>query len=201
MRYCVSHDPKAMYSASERKYTAAGGDVQVPWGGIYDWRKSEQRDWYTSFQFLSRSFFRSSPVVMILRWRLKEYSQKNKRQRWDICEEFSVWHFVTKSTGLKSANPRMSTHFSESRDPSCVSSAMCPECPRKEWRTKSFKLQSTPTGKRSKVRPTTRWNDYITDHVWSRLNVESAERSEITLDREAFRVLTRLLPSRLSPKE
>jgi len=27
------------YSASERKYTAAGGDIQVPW------RKSEQRDW------------------------------------------------------------------------------------------------------------------------------------------------------------
>ena len=168
----------------------------APW-----WRNgSFQRP--QSFQFLNRSLLRSSPVVMNLRWRLKEYyCQKNKRQRWDICEEFSVWHFVTKSTGLKSANPRMSTHFSESRDPSCVSSAMCPECPRKEWRTKSFKLQSTPTGKRSKVRPTTRWNDYITDHVWSRLNVESAERSEITLDREAFRVLTRLLPSRLSPKE
>jgi len=26
--------PKAVYSASERKYTAAGGDVQVPSGGI-----------------------------------------------------------------------------------------------------------------------------------------------------------------------
>jgi len=28
--------PKALYSASERKYTAAGGDVQVPWGGIHE---------------------------------------------------------------------------------------------------------------------------------------------------------------------
>jgi len=28
--------PVAMYSASERKYTAAGGDVQVPWGGIHE---------------------------------------------------------------------------------------------------------------------------------------------------------------------
>jgi len=42
-----------------------------------------------------------------------------------------VWHFVTKSAGLKSVNPGMSSHFSESRDPSYVSLAMCPECPRK----------------------------------------------------------------------
>jgi len=38
---------KAVYSARERKYTAAGGDVQVTWGGIYEWPKSDQRDWYT----------------------------------------------------------------------------------------------------------------------------------------------------------
>ena len=31
LRCCVSQDTKAVYSASERKYTAAGGDVQVPW--------------------------------------------------------------------------------------------------------------------------------------------------------------------------
>ena len=36
--------PKAVYSASEWKYATAGGDVQIPWGGIYDKRKSEQRD-------------------------------------------------------------------------------------------------------------------------------------------------------------
>jgi len=54
-----------------------------------------------------------------------------------------VWRFVKKRTSLKSVKPRMSSHFSESRDPSYVSSAMCPECPRKEWRTKSFKPQST----------------------------------------------------------
>jgi len=27
--------PKAVFSASERKYTAACGDVQVAWGGIH----------------------------------------------------------------------------------------------------------------------------------------------------------------------
>jgi len=54
-------------------------------------------------------------------------------QWWDICEVFSVWHFVTKSTGLISLEPGTLSHFSESREPSYISSVMCPECPRKEW--------------------------------------------------------------------
>jgi len=41
--------PKAVYSASERKYTAAGGVVQVSWNGIHEWWKSEQRYWYTDW--------------------------------------------------------------------------------------------------------------------------------------------------------
>jgi len=28
--------PKAVHSARMRKYTAAGGDVQVPWSGIHE---------------------------------------------------------------------------------------------------------------------------------------------------------------------
>jgi len=44
LRYCVSQDAEAVYSASERKYTAAGGNVQLSWGGVHEWRKSEQRD-------------------------------------------------------------------------------------------------------------------------------------------------------------
>ena len=28
--------PKAVFSASEWKYAEAGGDVQVPWGGIHE---------------------------------------------------------------------------------------------------------------------------------------------------------------------
>jgi len=34
LRYYVSL--KAVFPASERKYTAAGGDVQVRWGGIHE---------------------------------------------------------------------------------------------------------------------------------------------------------------------
>jgi len=38
------YKPKAVYAASERQYTAAGGDVQVPRGGIYLWRKAEPQE-------------------------------------------------------------------------------------------------------------------------------------------------------------
>ena len=113
----------------------------------------------------------------------------------------SVWHFVTKSTGLKSVNPGKSSHFSESRNPSYVSWATCPECPRKEWRSKSFKLQSTPTGKLPKGRPWTRRNNCIFDLAWSRLGVAPAELSEIAVDREVVQVLLGLLPPRPSQEE
>jgi len=80
------------------------------------------------------------------------------------------------------------------------------EFSRKERRIESFKLQSTPTGKRSRGRPRTRWSDYISD-----LGVEPAELSEIAVDCEILllilllivrdRVFLGLLPPRLSPKE
>ena len=66
---------------------------------------------------------------------------------------------------------------------------MCPKCPRKEQRTKSFRLQSAPSGKRPKVRPRARWCHYISDLTWSRLGVEPAELSEISVDSEVFWVL------------
>jgi len=52
-----------------------------------------------------------------------------------------------------------------------VSSAMCPECPRKDWRSRSFGLQSTPTGKRPRGR---QGPGGVTTSVlaWSRLGVE-----------------------------
>jgi len=153
-----------------------------------------------TLQVFHPSLFRCSPVVMNLRWPTKN-SQKNKRQSWDICEEFSVLRFVTKSKGLRSIKPGMSSPFSESREPMYVSSAMCPQCSRKEWWNKSFGLQSTPTGKWSGFRPRTRWRDYISDLARSRLGVEPAELSEIAVDREVFWVLLELLPPRFSPKE
>jgi len=64
-----------------------------------------------SFQLFNRSLFRSSPVVMNRRWRLKEYWHKNRRQRWNVCEESTVWHFVTKSTVLKPWSPQCQATF------------------------------------------------------------------------------------------
>jgi len=186
---------------TERLIHRLGKQMQFCMSFIAPWLRNGSFQRGQSFQSLNRSLFASLPVAMNLRWRLKEYCQKNRQQRGVICEEFSVWHFATNSTGMKSVKPGMSSHFSESRDPSYVSWAICPECPAKDWRRKSLWLQSTPTGKWPKGHPRTRWRDYIFDLAWSRLGVELAELSEITVDREIFRVLPGLLPPATLPKD
>ena len=35
--------PKVVHAASERQYTAAGGEVRVPWDGVHERRKAEER--------------------------------------------------------------------------------------------------------------------------------------------------------------
>ena len=90
---------------------------------------------------------------MNLRWRLKEYCQKNKQQRWDFCEKFSMWHFVTKSTDLKSVKPGTSSYFSESIGPTYVGSATCPECSRRDWRGTSCWLHPLESGPEVVQRP------------------------------------------------
>jgi len=35
---------KPVHLESKRHYTATGGEVQIPWGSIHQWRKAEQRD-------------------------------------------------------------------------------------------------------------------------------------------------------------
>jgi len=106
----------------------------------------------------------------------------------------------TKSTCLKSVKPGMSSHFFEARDPRYVSSAMCPERAGKDWRSKTFRLQSSPAGKLSRSRPRARWRDYISGLAWSRLGVEPAEVYLIAVDREVFRVFLGLLPPATLPK-
>jgi len=49
-----------------------------------------------------------------------------------------VWYFATNCATVKFTEPWMSYHFSELRDHSYVSSAVCPECPTKDWRGKSY---------------------------------------------------------------
>jgi len=53
------------------------------------------------------------------------------QQRLDFCEDLTAWHFVTKWAAVKLVKPWMSTHFSESKDPSYDSVAKWPEWPRK----------------------------------------------------------------------
>ena len=38
---------KSVHAASKQQYTAAGREVQVPLGGIHEWRKPGQGGWYT----------------------------------------------------------------------------------------------------------------------------------------------------------
>jgi len=90
---------------------------------------------------------------------------------------------------MKSVNPRMSSHSSESRDPSNVNSVVCLKRPRKERRIKSIRLLSPPTGKRPKVCPRTRWRDHISDLAWFRLGVEPVKLSEIAVDCEVVRYI------------
>ena len=78
---------------------------------------------------------------MSLKWRLKDNCQKNKRQRYDICRVLGVT-LRDKEHRCEIIKALASSHFSESRDPSYVSSAIYPESPRKEWRAKSFGIQS-----------------------------------------------------------
>jgi len=61
-------------------------------------------------------------------------------------------------------------------------------------------LLSKPTGKRSRVRPRTKWCDYISDLAWSRLGVE-LENYLIAADHAAFRVLLWLFPQQPSLEE
>ena len=41
LRLSSLYKAKAVYAASERQYTAAGGEGQIPWGGIHAWLKAE----------------------------------------------------------------------------------------------------------------------------------------------------------------
>jgi len=59
-------------------------------------------------------------------------------------------------------------------------------------------LLAKSTGKRPRGHPRPRWSDYILDLALSRLDVKSAELSEIAVDREIFQVLLGLLPPRPS---
>jgi len=56
---------------------------------------------------------------------------------------------LDKCTAVKFEEPRMSNHFSELRERNYVSSAMCPECPTKEWRGKSCWLNPRKATQRS----------------------------------------------------
>ena len=61
--------------------------------------------------------------------------------------ESTVWHFATKCAAVKFAETWMWNHFSsELRKYRYTGSAMCPECPTKDWRSKTSWLNTQKSG-------------------------------------------------------
>ena len=70
-------------------------------------------------------------------------------------------------------------------------------CPEFHYERLARQVQlAKPTEKRFRGHARPRCSEYIFDLVWSRLGVETAELSEIAVDREVFQVLLGLLPPR-----
>ncbi|KAK3505719.1 hypothetical protein QTP70_020512 [Hemibagrus guttatus] len=57
-------------------------------------------------------------------------------------------------------------------------------------------FQACPTGKRPRGRPRTRWRDYISRLAWEHLGVPPEELEEVSVEREVWASLLRLLPPR-----
>ena len=94
-------------------------------------------------------------MVMNLGSWLKECCPKYKRQGKNFCEEFTAWHLATKCAAMKFTKPWISSHFTQSKDPSYVGSAMCPECPGKDFPRQV--MLATSTRKQHIGCPRTRW--------------------------------------------
>jgi len=98
-----------------------------------------------------------------------------RQQRWDFFNMHAVWHYVKarsfeirrilkidKLLWIERSLLHWSVHVSRTSQ---------------ERLTRQV-LLATPTGKRPRGRPTTRWSDYISDLSWSRFVVEPAELCE-----------------------
>ena len=108
-----------------------------------------------------------------------------------------MWHFATKCAAVKFIKPWISRHFFESRDHSYVGSAICPECPRINWRGKSCWLHPRGSGPKVDQEPggvTTSPTLLGPVLVWSQQNY-----LWLLVDHDVFRDLLGLLPPRTLP--
>ena len=127
---------KQVRAASERQYTAAGGEVKIHRGGIYEWWKVERGDWYTNWwskwssaralslfghkQELSNTaksvFVPILTYCMIrnLRKWLKTCKPREERQRWNFEESTGATlhekvrnYWIRKALNVESLHLRM----------------------------------------------------------------------------------------------
>ena len=155
------YTPKAVYAASERQYTAAG-EVQVPGGGIYEWRKAERQEIDTQIgkanavlRELCRSVVRLRPgqetSLGLPYFNLRYFGSKCIALKKKLCCDFSApghWApLVTPWCDTSRQSPQLwNSQSPEYRTTSnCentteVSSAMYPECPKKDCWGKPCRL-------------------------------------------------------------
>ena len=120
------------------------------------------------------------PILNYGHWTMaNDWKSAIKRQRWNFCKEFTVWHLATKCAAVNFVKPWMSSHFSKWRDPSYVDSTTCPECPRKIWRDKFSWLRPRESGPKVVPGP----DGAVTSPTFagSRLGVELAEHLKLLL--------------------
>ena len=60
-------------------------------------------------------------------------------------------------------------------------------------------FQARPVGRRPRVRPRTRWRDYISTLAWERLGIPPSELVNVAREREVWGPLLELLPPRPDP--
>ena len=179
--------PKPVRASCKGQYIAAGGEVQIRWCGTVfmgDGSKNKElkpriskantalRKLYrsvatkrelsntTKLSVLIIFFFRSSPMVVNLGWWLKGCYLMYKQKRMNVCEKSTAWHCdkVCSCKIRKSLN---------------VEPLFRIERPQLWWfgsvtrmsqkRIARQVLLATPTWKRPRGRPKTKWHDHFSN--------------------------------------
>jgi len=134
-------------------------------------------------------------ILKLGKW-LKEKHLKCKRQRWDFCKEFTMWHFAPKSAAVKFLHLWMSNHFSKSGYSATLVRPCVQNFSRKIGR-------QSPAGYTHGKRPRSRlrWSEHISDLACLCFGVEREELSEIDVTVRNFETYWGWYRLRPSPEE
>ena len=83
--------------------------------------------------------------INLVLW-LKECYLKQNQQRWDFCEDFTAWHFAIKVRSCEIRKAPNVEPLPKWKHFNYVGSAAWPECPKNDWRGKSWWLHPRVSG-------------------------------------------------------